>query len=91
MFGYEKIVLIRKIVDYNIMYTRLFILIFRIGIACVVTLYANALSTNSISNLKKSKGLVVIVRTNSSFTSAYDSHAQISCNKEDIKKFRHDK
>lgn len=63
------------------MYTRLVILIFCIGLTCVVTLYANALSTNPVSNLKESKGLVVTIRTNSSLASAYDSHAQISCNK----------
>jgi len=49
----------------------------------VITLYANALSTNSLPNLKESKGLVVTVRTNSSFAAGYDSHAQISCHKDE--------
>jgi hypothetical protein len=62
---------------------KLILLIFCIGLACVVTLYANALSTNPLPNLKENKGLVVIVRTNSSIASGYDSHAQISCNKDE--------
>ena len=61
------------------MHTRLVLLIFCIGLTCVVILYANAFSTNSTSNLKESKGLVV-VRTNSSLAIGYDSYAQISCN-----------
>lgn len=65
------------------MYTRLVLLIFCIGLACVVTLYANAISANSLTNLKESTGLVVIVRTNSSLATGYDSHAQISCHKDE--------
>ena len=60
------------------MHTRLVLLILSVGLACVVILYANALSTNSSSISKESTGLVV--RTNSSFALGYDSHAQISCN-----------
>ncbi len=65
------------------MHTRLVLLIFCIGLACAVSLYANALSTNSSSNLKENTGLVVVVRTNSSLAAGYDSHAQISCNKDE--------
>lgn len=52
------------------------------GLACVVILYANALSTNSSSVSKENNGLVV--RTNSSVALGYDSHAQISCNDGEI-------
>lgn len=65
------------------MNTKMVLLIFCIGLTCIVTLYANALSTNSLSNLKENKSLVVTVRTNSSFAAVYDSHAQISCNKDE--------
>lgn len=65
------------------MNTKLALLILCIGLACTVTLYANALSTNSFSNLIEDKVSVVIVRTNSSYATGYDSHAQISCNKDE--------
>lgn len=61
------------------MHARLVLLIISVGLACVVILYANALSTNSSSISKESNGLLV-VRTNSSLALGYDSHAQISCN-----------
>ena len=64
------------------MHTRLVLLILSVGLACVVILYANALSTNSSSVSKENNGLVV--RTNSSVALGYDSHAQISCNDGEI-------
>ncbi len=62
---------------------KLALLIFCVGLVCVVTLYANALSTNPLSNLKENKGVAMTVRTNSSIIAGYDSHAQISCNKDE--------
>ena len=65
------------------MNAKLILLILCIGLACAVTLYANALSINSLPNLKEDKVSSVIVRTNSSYSMGYDSHAQISCNKDE--------
>ena len=65
------------------MNTKLILLVLCIGLVCAVTLYANALSTTPVSNLKEDKVLTMIVRTNSSYSVGYDSHAQISCNKDE--------
>jgi hypothetical protein len=77
-------VLNSKNISYTRMYAKLFLIIFCIGLGCVVVLYANALSTNQFSNLNQNNGFIVKVRTNSSLVSGYDSHAQISCNKDEI-------
>lgn len=63
------------------MYTKLVILVLCVGLGCVATLYASALSTNSLTNLNQNNGFVVTVRTNSSLATGYDSHAQLSCDK----------
>lgn len=62
-------------------HAKLILLVLCIGLGCVVTLYASALSTTSLTNSNQNKGLVVIVRTNSSIATGYDSHAQLSCDK----------
>ena len=66
------------------MHTKLVLLILCVGLGCIATLYASALSTNSLTNLNQNKGFVVTVRTNSSLVSGYDSHAQLACNKDEI-------
>jgi hypothetical protein len=67
--------------EYTLMRAKIVLLILCVGLGCLATFYASAVSTNSMTNLNQSNVLVVTVRTNSSLTSGYDSHAQISCNK----------
>ena len=57
--------------------TKLVLLILCIGLATIVTLSVNAIT----SNLPVTERLVTTIKTNSSIPSAYDSNGQISCNK----------
>ena len=59
------------------MNTNLVLLILCLGLATIVTLSVNALT----SNLSSTERLVTTIRTNSSIAHIYDSNGQISCNK----------
>lgn len=64
-------------------HAKLVLLILCIGLAGVITLSVNALTSGMTSNLPVGERLVTTIRTNSSLPSAYDSNGQISCNKDE--------
>jgi hypothetical protein len=66
------------------MHTKLVLLVLCVGLAGVVTLSVNAMTSNMASNLPVSERLVTAISTNSSISRAYDSNGQISCNKDEI-------
>lgn len=63
------------------MQTKLILMILCVGLAGVITLSVNAITSDMESNLSTtSSGLTTTIRTNSSLPNAYDSIGQISCN-----------